>query len=106
MIHSWPHLERPCDHHLNAFGFGRLLGRTDMPKLSWLNRPTNTARQMGQEMGTIEFWFSIGSNYSYLSVMRLSKVTKEVKIEFRWRPFNVRRVMVEQNNIPFKDKPE
>ena len=26
-------------------------------------------------------------------------------ITVRWRPFNVRHVMIEQNNIPFRDKP-
>lgn len=56
-------------------------------------------------MAEISFWFSIGSTYSYLSVMRLAEVEKESGIGFRWRPFNVRHVMVEQNNIPFKDKP-
>jgi 2-hydroxychromene-2-carboxylate isomerase len=53
----------------------------------------------------IDFWFSIGSTYSYLTVMRLSEVAQSSGIEFQWRPFNVRHVMVEQNNIPFKDKP-
>jgi 2-hydroxychromene-2-carboxylate isomerase len=32
-------------------------------------------------------------------------VAKANDVEFRWRPYNVRHVMVEQNNIPFKDKP-
>lgn len=56
-------------------------------------------------MATIDFWYSIGSTYSYLSVMRLAEVARVSDCEFRWRPFNVRHVMVEQNNIPFKDKP-
>ncbi len=56
-------------------------------------------------MAQIDFWFSIGSTYSYLTVMRLSEVAQSSGIEFQWRPFNVRHVMVEQNNIPFKDKP-
>ncbi len=56
-------------------------------------------------MAQIDFWFSIGSTYSYLTVMRLSAVAQSSGIEFQWRPFNVRHVMVEQSNIPFKDKP-
>ena len=56
-------------------------------------------------MGKIDFWFSIGSTYSYLTVMRLAEVEKTSGIDFRWRPFNVRHVMLEQNNVPFKDKP-
>jgi 2-hydroxychromene-2-carboxylate isomerase len=56
-------------------------------------------------MPKIDFWFSIGSTYSYLTVMRLAEVERAAGISFRWRPFNVRRVMIEQNNVPFKDKP-
>lgn len=59
----------------------------------------------GDEVAKIDFWFSIGSTYSYLTVMRLDEVEKSHAVEFIWRPFNVRHVMVEQNNIPFKDKP-
>lgn len=56
-------------------------------------------------MATIDFWYSIGSTYSYLSVMRLPEVARTAGCQFRWRPFNVRHIMVAQNNIPFKDKP-
>lgn len=56
-------------------------------------------------MMTIDFWYSIGSTYSYLTVMRLPAVAQASGVAFRWRPFNVRHVMIEQNNIPFKDKP-
>jgi 2-hydroxychromene-2-carboxylate isomerase len=57
-------------------------------------------------MAKIDFWYSIGSTYSYLTVMRLPTLARASGIEFLWRPFNVRHVMVTQNNIPFKDKPE
>ncbi len=56
-------------------------------------------------MQPIDFWFSIGSTYTYLSVMRLPEVVRLTGQPFRWRPFDVRRVMLEQNNIPFRDKP-
>lgn len=56
-------------------------------------------------MAKIDFWFSIGSTYSYLTVMRLPEVARASGIDFHWRPFNVRHVMIEQNNIPFKNKP-
>jgi 2-hydroxychromene-2-carboxylate isomerase len=56
-------------------------------------------------MRDIDFWYSIGSTYSYLSVMRLHEVERRTGARFRWRPFNVRHVMVTQNNIPFRDKP-
>jgi len=53
----------------------------------------------------VDFWYSIGSTYTYLTVMRMPEVVAATGIGFRWRPFNVRDVMVRQNNIPFKDKP-
>lgn len=59
----------------------------------------------GGGVAQIDFWYSIGSTYSYLTVMRLPEVERAAGLEVRWRPFNVRHVMIEQNNIPFKDKP-
>jgi 2-hydroxychromene-2-carboxylate isomerase len=56
-------------------------------------------------MAGIDFWFSIGSTYSYLSVMRLDRVSAESGIGFNWRPFNVRSIMREMENIPFANKP-
>jgi 2-hydroxychromene-2-carboxylate isomerase len=56
-------------------------------------------------LATIDFWFSVGSTYTYLTVMRLDEVSKSEGIEFNWRPFSVRVVMTEQNNIPFRGKP-
>jgi 2-hydroxychromene-2-carboxylate isomerase len=53
----------------------------------------------------IDFWFSVGSTYSYLTVMRIDEVAKARGVAFRWRPFSVRVIMVEQNNIPFRGKP-
>ena len=53
----------------------------------------------------IDFWFSIGSTYSYLTVSRLPQIALENGLEIFWRPFNVRDVMVEQKNIPFSNKP-
>lgn len=57
-------------------------------------------------MAEIDFWISIGSTYSYLTVMRLPEVAHDHGVSFHWRPFDVRHVMVTQNNIPFKGKPE
>lgn len=54
---------------------------------------------------TIDFWFSIGSTYTYLTVMRLAGVERETGVHFNWRPFNVRTIMMEQNNRPFVGKP-
>lgn len=56
-------------------------------------------------MTSVDFWFSIGSTYSFLSVMRLRGVTERTGVRFRWRPFNVRAIMIEMDNIPFARKP-
>ena len=53
----------------------------------------------------IEFWFSIASTYTYLSVSRMADVVGRTGIEIRYNPFNVRTIMIEQNNIPFRTKP-
>lgn len=54
---------------------------------------------------TIDFWFMIGSTYTYLTVSRFHQVEAATGIQFRWRPFNVRAIMQEMNNIPFATKP-
>jgi 2-hydroxychromene-2-carboxylate isomerase len=58
-------------------------------------------------MGTtaIDFWFSLASTYTYLSVTRMAEAVRRTGAEIRWRPFNVRSIMIEQNNIPFRTKP-
>ena len=56
-------------------------------------------------MKEIDFYFSIGSTYTYLSVTRILDVEKEHQVKFNWKPFSVRVIMKEMNNIPFpKDK--
>jgi 2-hydroxychromene-2-carboxylate isomerase len=52
-----------------------------------------------------EFWFSVGSTYSFLTIMRLPAVEAETGIAFEWRPFSVRTIMNEMDNIPFATKP-
>jgi 2-hydroxychromene-2-carboxylate isomerase len=54
---------------------------------------------------TIDFWFTVGSTYTYLTVSRLHEVEAATGIRFRWRPFNARAIMQEMNNIPFATKP-
>ncbi len=57
-------------------------------------------------MSEIDFWYSIGSTYSYLTVARIEDAATAEGVKVRWCPFNVRHVMIVQNNIPFQDKPE
>ena len=60
---------------------------------------------MGSSAGRLDFFFSIVSTYTYLSVNRAGEVAAREGVTLRWRPFNVRAIMVEQNNRPFAGKP-
>ena len=52
-------------------------------------------------MNIIDFYFSIGSTYTYLSVTRALEAEKQHQIKFNWTPFSVRAIMKEMNNVPF-----
>jgi 2-hydroxychromene-2-carboxylate isomerase len=53
----------------------------------------------------IDFWFTMGSTYSFLSVMRLAEIEKSSGVSFRWRPFHLLVILQEMNHVPFADKP-
>lgn len=53
----------------------------------------------------IDFWFTMGSTYSYLSVMRLGEVERASGIQFNWRPFHLLIILQEMKHVPFADKP-
>ncbi|MGA3403967.1 MAG: 2-hydroxychromene-2-carboxylate isomerase [Acetobacteraceae bacterium] len=55
--------------------------------------------------GSLDFFFSLGSTYTYLTAMRIEAVAEAADVTVRWRPFSVRTIMREQNNIPFTHKP-
>jgi 2-hydroxychromene-2-carboxylate isomerase len=55
--------------------------------------------------GQIDFWFTMGSTYSYLSVMRLADVESFHGVRFRWRPFHLLLILQEMKHVPFADKP-
>ncbi len=54
-------------------------------------------------MAEIEFWFEFGSNYSYLSVMRIEEVAAERGVKVRWQPFMLGPIFqsLGWNNSPF-----
>ena len=54
-------------------------------------------------MSNIDFYFSIGSTYTYLSVIRILDIEKKHQVKFNWKPFSVRIIMNEMNNHPFPD---
>ncbi|WEX76245.1 2-hydroxychromene-2-carboxylate isomerase [Sinorhizobium numidicum] len=56
-------------------------------------------------MPPIDFWFSIGTAYTYFAVMRLPEIAAEAEVEFRWRPFDIRAIMIEMNDVPFASQP-
>ena len=53
----------------------------------------------------LDFYFFIGSTYTYLSVMRIEDLARRSGVEVRWRPFFLRTILLEQNNVPFIGKP-
>ena len=53
----------------------------------------------------IDFWFTMGSTYSYLSVMRIGELEQSTGIRFRWRPFHLLVLLQEMKHVPFADKP-
>jgi 2-hydroxychromene-2-carboxylate isomerase len=36
---------------------------------------------------SLEFWFEFGSNYSYLTVMRIEELARQAGVRIVWRPF-------------------
>ena len=52
-------------------------------------------------MTEIDFWFSIGSTYTYLTVNRIAGVAKKENLSINWKPFSVRKIMMDMDNIPF-----
>jgi 2-hydroxychromene-2-carboxylate isomerase len=63
------------------------------------------AMSNGQQGGAIDFWFTLGSTYTYLAAMRLDEVARTHGVGFRWRPFNLRTILAEMKHVPFADKP-
>jgi 2-hydroxychromene-2-carboxylate isomerase len=47
----------------------------------------------------LDFFYFFGSAYAYLSVMRISELAANAGVTVNWRPFSVRALMVEQNNV-------
>ena len=52
-------------------------------------------------INVIDFWYSIGSTYTYLSTQRLSEIERQNNVIFEWFPFSVRSRMIEMENVPF-----
>lgn len=57
---------------------------------------------MGKQL---DFFFFIGSTYTYLAVNRAEERALREGVTLHWRPFSVRTIMIEQDNRPFAGKP-
>ncbi len=53
----------------------------------------------------LDFFYFVGSTYTYLAVMRADELARRAGVSLNWRPFSVRSLMREQENIPFSTKP-
>src|SRR5213080_1273656 len=53
----------------------------------------------------MDFFLSLASTYTYLSVNRAEQLAAKAGVLLHWRPFSVRTLMIEQNNRPFAGKP-
>jgi 2-hydroxychromene-2-carboxylate isomerase len=49
----------------------------------------------------LDFFLFYGSIHTYLSAMRIETLTAKAGIELRWHPFNLRKILIEQNNTAF-----
>ena len=54
----------------------------------------------------ITAFLSIGSTYTFLTALRLRSVMEREGLDLRFRPFSVRAIMREMNNIPFPPEKE
>ena len=52
-------------------------------------------------MTVLTAWISIGSTYTYLTAARLRRMITQHDIDITFKPFSVRQIMKNMNNIPF-----
>src|SRR5690349_12015742 len=107
------HFERACEFSFSAQLFRRCPGTNALPARGQprLNSPIPSAtlpacgRRTTMAASRIDFWFTMGSTYSFLSVMRLADIERSSDVSFRWRPFHLLVILQEMNHVPFADKP-
>lgn len=68
----------------------------------------NNLNNPGVAPPRLEFWFEFGSNYSYLSVMRIEALARHAQVQIVWRPFLLGPIFRDfgWNNSPFVLQPE
>lgn len=45
------------------------------------------AEKFNRPLASLDLWFEFGSNYSYLSVMRIEQAAANAGVKLRWQPF-------------------
>jgi 2-hydroxychromene-2-carboxylate isomerase len=58
-----------------------------MPRCLRLKVSTAMTHPAPASAPALDFWFEFGSNYSYLSVMRIEHAAAQAGVALRWRPF-------------------
>jgi 2-hydroxychromene-2-carboxylate isomerase len=53
----------------------------------------------------LDFFLFYGSIYTYLAAMRIERLAALAGVDVCWRPFNLREILIEQNNIGFTKNP-
>ncbi len=53
---------------------------------------------------SIDFWFSVGSTYTYLTVTRIRDIIKRNNLNIILRPIHIKSIMLDMDNIPFGPK--
>ena len=71
-----------------------------------MSRPSHGTRLDAPMPPTLDFYFFIGSTYTYLSVNRASALAAAAGVRLNWRPFSLRTILREQDNSPFLGKPD
>ena len=98
-------VETSCRNVANAIA--RHAGKPGQPlcelrrhRVAVVDRAADPRADLMPQSDPIDFYFSIGSLFTFLTVMRMDRVEDTTDIRFVWRPFRVRTIMQEMNNLP------
>jgi 2-hydroxychromene-2-carboxylate isomerase len=57
------------------------------------------------EIVNIDFYYSIGSRYSYLAATQIDTLEREIGCQIEWHPINSVRLLAQRERSPFDGKP-